>query len=449
MQRRKFIQSIAAATTLAATSPRLFSASHKSDFTVGIIGSGWWAGNHIKYFNKYSNARFVSISDPNQKALESTAANIKNLQGKAPKSYHHYRDMLEAQDHDLIIIATPDHWHALPAIEAMQSGADLMLEKPISVDVIEGEALVAASEKYKSVVQVNLQRRSNPIYKEVEEQYLKENRLGRISLVECFYYGGSGWDTLPTIEVPDHLDYELWAGPAPKIPFNRYLESKAWRAFNEYGNGKMGDMGVHILDTVRHILDLGWPSEISSTGGKFVHEEATATIPDTQNVLFSFDDMTVTWEYRAWGGNTLPNRHWTDKWGFRFIGTEGTINMTTMGYEFVSADGQIREGRHLCSHTNNLENVDFALYDTVDEMVNMHHVKNLVTSVENRSAPVSNMKQGHISSASCILANMSLELGRSLSYDPKSRTIPGDVEATEMLAREYRGDWVHPNPDKV
>jgi hypothetical protein len=158
-----------------------------------------------------------------------------------PRTFEDYREMLDSGEHDIVMVATPDHWHALPAIAAMKAGADVYLEKPVSVDVIEGEALVAAARKYGRVVQVNTQRRSNPLYLEARDKYITQRQAGKIGLVETYsYLGSEGWTAGsddPDAPVPAHLNYDLWTGPAPLLPFKAIKEDRGWRAFMEYGNG--------------------------------------------------------------------------------------------------------------------------------------------------------------------------------------------------------------------
>jgi predicted dehydrogenase len=318
------------------------------------------------------------------------------------------------------------------------------------VDVIEGEALVAAARKYNRVVQVNTQRRSNPLYAEARDKYIRSGRIGQIGLVETYsYLQGRPTGALPEAAVPAHLDYETWAGPAPKLPFKPIMEERGWRVFQEYGNGQIGDLGVHMIDKVRWLLGLGWPLSIQSTGGILTDKPPySSTISDTQRSVFSYPGLSVSWEHRTWGASPIPQRHWSDQWGARFIGTDGTLNMTMHEYVFTPADGGTPEGRHLMSTSGNLENIDFTRGDTYEETEN-RHVLDFMRARENRSRPIADIEEGHISSAMCALANLSQQLGRPLSYDPKTRTVPGDPEATTLLARPYRAPWTHPYPATV
>ena len=449
MNRRTFVSSLAAAGATLATGSRLLALAAGERPKVGVIGCGWYAGVNLNSLLQNSNSEVVSLCDPNANALKNFLAGLAKVQPAVPRSFADYREMLAATHHDIVIVATPDHWHALPAIAAMQAGADVYLEKPVSLDVIEGEALVAAARKYDRVVQVNTQRRSTRCLAEARDKYLRSGRLGAIGLVESYsYLSGRPADVIPDGPAPAHLDYELWTGPAPLLPFKPALESKGWRAFKEYGNGQIGDLGVHMFDCVRWMLDLGWPEAIRSTGGIYVDRQGSANISDTQRSVFHYPDLDVSWEHRTWGASPIPARHWTDQWGTRFIGKEGTLNITLFGYEFTPAGGGPREGFHMMSKTGNLENLDFSQNGPPDD-IQKWHVLDFLQARANRTRPVADIGEGHISTACCILANLAQELGRPLRYDPRTRTVPGDPEATNRLARPYRGPWQHPDPATV
>ena len=450
MNRRTFVSSLAVAGAAVATSSRLLSAEARSRPKVALIGCGWYGGVNLQSLMENAAVDVVSLSDPNQHALKNTLAAVAKLQpAVVPRTFADYREMLASTHHDIVIVATPDHWHALPAIAAMQAGADLILEKPISLDVIEGEALVAAARKYGRVVQVNTQRRSTRCLAEARDKYLRSGKLGAIGLIETYsYLTGRPADVLPDKAPPAHLDYEMWTGPAPMRPFTPADEVRGWRAFKEYGNGQIGDLGVHMFDCVRWMMGLGWPEVIRSTGGIYVDTQATSNISDTQHSVFHYPNLDVSWAHRTWGASPIPQRHWTDQWGARFIGKNGTLNITLLGYEFTPADGGPREGFHLMSKSGNLENLDFNQRDPMSDMQKAH-VLDFLAARETRGRPVADVEEGHISTACCILANLAMELGRPLRYDPKTRTIPGDAEATTRLARGYRGPWVHPDPTTV
>ena len=452
MNRRTFVSSLAAAGAVAATSPRLFSSTASPRVRVGMIGCGWYGGVNLAALARNVSVQVVSLCDVNQVALQNTLRAVARIQAEVPRTFADYREMLQSGPCDIVIVSTPDHWHALPAIAAMQAGADVYLEKPVGVDVQEGEALVAAARKYGRVVQVNTQRRSNPLYLEARDRYIRSGRLGKIGLVETYsYLGSEGWSAgpLPDAPVPDHLNYDLWTGPAPLLPFKAIKENRGWRAFMEYGNGPIGNLGVHMFDQARWLLGLGWPESIYSTGGIYLEKASFSNLPDTQRSVFRYPDLDISWEHRLWGGSPIPRRHWSDQWGNRIIGENGTLNLTMLEYVFTPADGGPREGVHMLSRTGNLDNVDLSRDGEAYIETENRHILDFMKARRERSRPIADIEEGHISSACCELANLSLDLGRPVAYDPKSRTVPADAEATRRLARSYRAPWVHPDPVSV
>jgi predicted dehydrogenase len=452
MDRRTFtvMSSLAAAGTAVASGSRAAGAAGIARPKAGLIGCGWFGGVVLTSMAEHAGVEFVSLCDPNANAVKATLQALAKYQKTVPKTFADYREMLASEAHDIVVVSTPDHWHALPAIAAMKAGADVYLEKPISVDVMEGEALVAAARKYKRVVQVNTQRRSTPCLIEARDKYLRAGRLGAIGLVESYSYLPSRpKDVMADVTPPAHINYELWTGPAPMLPFKAALESRTWRAFMEYGNGQIGDLGIHMLDCVRWMLDLGWPISITSTGGIYVDKSASSNISDTQRSQFRYPGLDVSWEHRTWGVAPIPQRHWTDLWGARFIGEKGTLNVTMLGYEFTPTDGGPREGFHMLAKGGDLQNLDPSTLGSGMSSVQRAHVMDFMKARETRSRPVADIEQGHISTACCILANLAQEVGRPLSYDPATRTVRGDAEATRRLTRSYRSPWVHPEPVNV
>jgi len=249
-------------------------------------------------------------------------------------------------------------------------------------------------------------------------------------------------DNAPDIAPPENLDYDLWTGPAPMRPYNRIVHPRGWRAFMEYGNGIVGDMCVHMLDMVRWMLDLGWPKSVSSKGGILVQKQGRANISDTQSALFDFGDLTATWEHRSYGAAADPEY----PWGATIYGEKGTLKLSVNKYEFfpMGRNKATLSGTPLFEFEKHPEDkTEKDLEQHVASAVRVHH-RDLLRAIAKRSKPVSDIEQGHISTASCILANMAMKLGRSLSYDPIKKEVVGDAEANKLLRRTYRGPYVHP-----
>jgi len=230
---------------------------------------------------------------------------------KKPRAFSDYREMLNAKDLDIVLVAPPDHWHALIMIEAVKAGADVYVQKPISVDVNEGRAMAAAAQKHGRVVQVGLQRRSTPHIAEAKERYIDSGTLGMVAQVDiCCFYHMRATENPPDTTAPANLDYDMWTGPAPMRPYNKLVHPRTWRAFTEYGNGIVGDMCVHMFDMTRWMMGLGWPTRVASTGGILVDKQSKANITDTQTATFEFKDVRVVWEHRSWGEAVDPKYPW-------------------------------------------------------------------------------------------------------------------------------------------
>ena len=223
---------------------------------VGLIGSGWYGKSDLLRLVQVAPVNVVSLCDVDSRMLSDAADLVATRQAskKRPRTYGDWRKMLAEKDLDLVLIDPPDHWHALPMIDAVKQGIDVWVQKPISVDVVEGQAMLAAARKYNRVVQVGLQRRSTPHLVTARDRIIREGKLGRIAYVEIYcYYHMRATENPPDTAPPPELDYEMWTGPAPMRPFNKLTHPRSWRAFMEYGNGIMGDMCVHMLDMVRWV----------------------------------------------------------------------------------------------------------------------------------------------------------------------------------------------------
>jgi len=350
--------------------------------------------------------------------------------------------MLKQRDLDIVLIAPPDHWHALIAIEAMKSGVDVYVQKPISRDVAEGKAMVDAAHQHARVVQVGLQRRSTPHLVEAKQEFIDTGRLGKIALVEIYcYYHMRATENPADSAPPPYLDYEMWTGPAPMRPYNSLIHPRKWRAFMEYGNGIVGDMCVHMLDMTRWMLGLGWPSRVASTGGILVDKQSKANITDTQTATFDFKDLRVVWQHRSWG-DPVDAKY---PWGATFYGDKGTLKVSVFSYDFVPAGGRNAVHRDVTYEFDKYpeDRTEKDLETHVAPAVR-HHMLNFLAAVDARSKPVSTIEEGYISTASCILANNALGLGRTLTWDAKLQVVVGDEEANRMLIRPYREPWVHP-----
>src|SRR4051794_18414455 len=453
MDRRQFLS---AGMAMAAGAAQVSSKPRR----VGLIGCGWYGKCDLFRLIQVAPVEVVSLCDVDKNMLSQAAEMTASRQAskKRPRTYADYREMLKEKDLDIVEVATPDHWHALPMIAAVESGADVYCQKPISVDIAEGQAMLAAARKHNRVVQIGTQRRSTPHLAEAKRDIIDQGRLGKVAYVElyCYYHMRAGANP-PDENPPENLDYEMWTGPAPMRPYNKLVHPRSWRAFMEYGNGIVGDMCVHMLDMARWMLGLGWPKSVDSSGGIYVDKKSKANISDTQAATFDYGDLQMVWNHRTWGDTAAgfandvskplgtPPRYPRYPWGATFYGDKGTLEASVMGYTFTPA------GRGDPVHKDVKYELDEFPVDKTEKDLEKHvapairaHMKDFLAAIQTRGKPVADIEQGYISTASCILANLSMKVGRSLTWDAAKGRIANDEDANKLLRRPYRSPWVHP-----
>jgi predicted dehydrogenase len=392
-------------------------------------------------------SKVVGLCDVDPKALELSADEVKDMTGDTPKRYGDFRELLDKEKPEIVIIATPDHWHALPMIEAVKAGADVYVQKPISVDIVEGQAMLAAARRTGRVVQVGTQRRSTPHLIRARDRIVREGRLGTVAFAEIYcYYPMRPAKDFPDSAAPPTLDYEMWTGPAPMRPFNQQVHPRGWRAFMEYGNGIVGDMCIHMLDAVRWLLDLGMPTRVGSTGGILVDTGKRANISDTQTASFDFPSLKVVWTHRTWGDPPDPKY----PWGLTLYGDKGTLKASVYSYDFVPHGG----GTPV--HEDVVYEYEQFPGDRTEKDLERHvapairgHMKDLLACMASRGRPVADIEEGYMSTTACILANISMQVGRSITWDHAKGQAVEDDEVNRLLGRPYRAPWVHPTPDAV
>ena len=412
---------------------------------VGLIGAGWYGKSDLWRLAQVAPVDIVAISDPDQNQLKGAVEIAKERQksGKEPRTYNDYRQMLKEHEFDIVLVGSPDHWHALHAIAAIEAGADVYCQKPVSRDVREGEAILDAARKHKRVVQIGTQRKSTPHLIDAKEQVVDGGLLGKIGHVDlCCYYHMRANGNPPVQDVPNFLDYEMWTGPAPLRPYDGLPHVRWWRTFMEYGNGIVGDMCVHMLDTARWMLNVGWPQRITSAGGIYVQKEGKSNISDTQTATYEYPDYNMVWQHRTWGTPVDTDY----PWALFIYGEKGTLKASTMRADFIPHDKNAKPLHFEC-----LFEREKYPEDTKEKDIELNaapatrrHMLNFLGAIENRSRPVADIEEGHISSATCIMANLAADLGRPIVYDPKKRVVVDDREATRLLKREYRSPWKHP-----
>ena len=434
MNRRLFTTSLAS--SLAA--PYIRAQASDKVYRAALIGSGWWGMNLLNEGLASGRIKCVGLADPDERAREASADEVDGSAGHKPKVYNDYRELLEKEKPEIVIIATPDHWHALTSIAAMKAGAHVLVEKPTAHTVGESKAMVKVARDTGRIVQVGLHRRLGPHHVAAHE-FLRSGKVGEIGTVRCFVTGGGGKPETPSknTEPPKGLDWNLWLGPAPERPFTSKLHPGAWRGWLDFSNGQIGDWGVHWLDQMLMWSEEKSPNRIYSTGGRDIFgpvilndKEQTSDAPDTQIAVFDFDGFTATWENRRYGGDNSAEKH---KIGTFFYGSKGTLHIgwrdgwtfypSSSKEQIIHGDAQLQEPD---GHNLTLLWEDF------------------LKAIDTNKPPTCDIESAHRSSVLPMLGMISMKLGRSIEWDGKTETILNDADAVKMLTREYRGDWEYP-----
>ena len=432
MNRREFLLS----TSLALGSAPFILGADERTFRTALIGCGWWGKNILREAIKSQRCKLVALADVDANVLEVAQDQMSDLTGDKAKIYQDYRELLEKEKPDIVIIATPDHWHALITIAALQAGAHVFVEKPTGHSVNESRAMLRVARAVDRQVQVGLHRRIGPHHVSGME-FLKSGKVGEVGMVRLFAHGGGGPERpAPNEETPEHLDWNLWCGPAPLRPFNRKLHPGGWRNFLDYGNGTLGDWGVHWLDQVLWWSGEHYPKRVFCSGGRPVRgapvhngEAQTSDAPDHQIATYEFEKFTCVWEHRRFGDNP------TEKHGIGsyYYGTKGVLHIgwrdgwtfypSGRGESIVHEDSQLQEPD---GHNLALLWADF------------------IESIDRKRAPVSGIETAHRSSVLPLLGMISWRVGRSLDWDGAKEQILNDPEANQLLRRPFREPWVYP-----
>ncbi len=442
ISRRSFVRqtsgALAGISTLSALNPqRVLGANNK--INLGCIGVGGGASrndgnggmgeNDMSIFIRTERANVVGICDLDSHNVERSAERAEEMQDKAPKTYSDYRKLLENEKIDAVLVATPDHWHTIVTMDACAAGKDVYVEKPCSHNITEALEMNKAAEKHKRIVQHGTQQRSGKQF-QMARDYVRSGKLGKIGLVRTWVSPGrASLGKVPNSKPPETLDYDFWCGPAEKREFNTNLcHPYNWRFAWDFGTGDMGNWGVHWLDIAIWVMDLGWPTTVSSSGGNFVHRDAKET-PDTQVALYNYPDkeLTLVWEQRLWTAEGFFNK---DK-GVAFYGDKQTlvVNRECMEvYEVGSGDI-----------------VDEATGDDVTSIngLSINHMNNFIDSCGSRKPSIANIREGHLSAAVSLLGNVAFLAEKTVHYDPKTNKT-GDPETDKLLERTYRGDYQLP-----
>ncbi len=388
----------------------------------GVIGCGNYGMTDIRAAFKVGGVEVAALCDVDSEHLKDCADKVEQSQGSRPKTFKHYDDLLETPGLDAIIIATPPQWHALPFIAAVEKGLDVYCEKPLAYDIREGRAMVDAAKKKGVIVQVGFQRRQSPAIQQARE-YIRQGNLGRIIQADAqIHYTAGIRDTTPQ-DPPASLDWDLWCGPAPKLPYCPQIGHFAWRLEETTGHGHLVDWGIHLIDATRWILGETMPRAVQASGGIYCFTDKITT-PDILSVQFDFETCPVFWKHRIYGAAEYTPEISN---GILFYGEKGTVFVTDQRWVIIPKGRDAERIEH-----------------NVKADMGAAHMAQFLTAVRNRTQPGCTIEDGYRSTTTVKLAMIAYEIGAKVTWDSKSERITNSEQAHSLLKREYRAPWQHP-----
>ena len=426
MNRRGFLKTslAGAAASAATTSSRGASVSANNKVTLAIMGVRGRGRPLTQYFAEMADVDLKTICDVDQNVVEPAMKIAEEGQGKRPKLEEDIRRVLDDKEIDAIVVATPIHWHSPATILACQAGKDVYVEKPVSHNVREGRLMVEAARKHNRIVQVGTQARSRPNTQKFVD-YVHSGKLGEVHMVKvwnCQMRRNIGFK--PDEPVPPGINYDLWTGPIPQLPFNRNRFHGTVNWHWHYGAGDLGNDGIHWIDVARWTLGVGYPNEISGIGRKLYFDDDQQT-PDTQVLAFNYENKMLSYEMRLWNAYRMNG----GQNGVEVYGTEGKA---VSGY----FDDSRRYGFKIYDKEDRLMH-----YELAERSGKNPHYASFIDCIRSRKKPNADIEDGHLSSALCHLGNLAGRLNRTLRFDPDTESILDDAEAHKYLTREYRDHW--------
>jgi predicted dehydrogenase len=403
-------------------------AQASTKYRTAIIGAGWWGNNILRCAMEAGQSQVVGICDVDERAVQATQAEVDKLTGDKPRHYRDYREMLAKEKPEICIVATPDHWHALPTIAALKAGAHVYVEKPISHTLREGTAMLKTARATGKLVQVGTHRRMSPHCISGME-FLRSGKVGKIGMVRAFVGSAGGAGTrVPDEEPPKELDWDAWVGPAPMRPYNKTIHPRGFRQYMDFANGTVGDWGIHWFDQLLWWTEEKYPRKVFSTGGRFIRQDNTDA-PDTLVTSFEFESFRCTWEHRLYANNNAEKA----AIGCYFYGTEGTFHMGWRdGWTFFPSDAK-KPTIHVEPQLNAPDG------QNIKELW-----RDFLEAIAAKRLPACDIEKGHQATAMSMLAVAALRHGKSLEWDGKREVITNEPAANRLLERAYRKGYQYP-----
>jgi len=421
--RRQFLQTTVVGALVASHLPTVLRAADPDrKLKLGLIGCGWYGMVDVKAAFQVGGVEVIALCDVDSEHLSQSAAEVEKLQGTRPRTFKLYEDLLKVPGLDALIIATPPQWHALQLIAALERGVDVYCEKPLSYDIREGCAMARAVQKSGRIVQIGFQRRQSPAFQAVR-QHIQAGNAGRIVCAEANIHYTAGTKDATPQPPPASLDWDLWCGPAPKIPYSPQVGHMNWRLEKTTGHGHLADWGIHLIDAARVILGEGLPKTVSAAGGLYGLKDKITT-PDVLTAHFEFASCPLTWRHRIWGAEEYAPEVSN---GIFFYGEKETIFVTDDRWEAIpKGNAKAKQTHQAKADAGKL------------------HMAEFLHAVRSRQAPGCPIEEGYQSTASVKLAMIAYETGCRITWDAQQEQIVDNPVAAKLLLREYRQPWRHP-----
>ncbi len=424
LNRREFLGTAVTGTVALSQLPTLAAevGAEGKKFKLGLIGCGNYGMTDVKAAFKVGGVEVTALCDVDSEHLSKSADEIEKLQGKRPQTFKLYEDLLKTPGLEVVIIATPPHWHALQFIAALDKGLDIYCEKPLAYDVREGRAMVEAAKRAGRIVQIGFQRRHAAALQQAR-QYIQDGHAGRIVCVEAqIHYNAGTKDPTPQ-NPPATLDWDLWCGPAPKIPYSPQVGHFNWRLEKTSGQGHLVDWGIHLIDATRWILGETTPRTISACGGLY-YLKGKITTPDILTAHFEFEKCPVTWRHRIWGAEEYAPEISN---GIFFYGDKETVFVTDNRWIAIPRfKGKERKVTEVNSDSGKL------------------HMAEFLDAVRTRQQPSCLPEDAYFSTTTVKLAMIAYDVGAKITWDGATEQIVGNPDAAKLLKRDYRAPWQHP-----
>ncbi len=444
LNRRDFLRRTALVAGAGATLPNIFlnktfaaTGENPSELVrVGIIGTGGQGISNMRAIMK----NVVAVCDVDKTNAAKAAGMVEKANGKAPKIFADYRKLLEDKSIDAVLVATPDHWHALPSIEACLAGKDVYCEKPLTLFIEEGKALVRAARKTGRIVQCGSQQRSEGKFLKAAE-YVRNGRIGKIKRVLVGLVGVN-WTKDPLVpdgQPPADLDYDMWLGPAPYRPYNKHRVHYFFRFFWDYSGGQMTNWGAHHLDITQWGLGMDDSGPVEITGKGEFDPEKRFEVPSAFSITYKYGNGVVV-ECRSPVPKLAPLIPEKKEQAMEIVGGKedftGCIFEGEKGLLYVNR-GTVRVWPEEIFETP-IKDTDIHLHKSAG-----HH-QDWLQSIKTRKPPICDVSIGHRSATVCHLGNIAIRTGRKINWDPVKEVVVGDAEAAKLTTKEYRAPWKLP-----